>query len=218
LDLGYNRTPLVSRTSSDLTDCIHFAVSLDPSEARWRGELFATKEPTVNLVEQILAGNPRAEEQLVSAFQQGVFLIATARTRDREAARDLSQEVMIAVLKAVRGGQLRDPEKLAAFVHGTTRNLVSNYLRRRAERFETDLESCAEPAIDPIQNLEQAERRRMMLRELEALDLIDQLILLLSLVDGYTLAEVAAKLKISHDAVRARRSRALRKIKNKFVV
>lgn len=174
------------------------------------------KEPIVELVEQIIAGNCLAEEQLVSTYQRGVFLIATARTRDREAARDLTQEVMIAVLRAVRDGQLRDAQRLGAFVRGTARNLINNYLSSRAQRSECDIETSMEPAIDPVQSLEQAERRRMILKELESVGSTDRQILFLSFVDGHTLAEVAEKLRISHEAVRARRSRAIRKIKKKF--
>jgi DNA-directed RNA polymerase specialized sigma24 family protein len=45
---------------------------------------------------------------------------------------------------------------------------------------------------------------------------MDQQILRLSLVDGYSLAHVAEKLHLSHEAVRARKSRLIRRIAKKF--
>jgi RNA polymerase sigma factor (sigma-70 family) len=171
------------------------------------------------LAERILAGDRAAEDELVSTYRRGVFVIAVARTRDREAALDLTQEILIAVLKALRGDRLRDSEKLAAFIQGTARNLINNYLRTKVRHADVELnvelidEACGP---DPVEELESLERRRLVQRELESFSAIDRKILLLSLVDGHSLAEVAQKLNLSHDAVRARKSRAVRKITGKF--
>ena len=59
----------------------------------------------LSLVARIRAGDCLAEDELINTYRRGVLVIATARTRDREAARDLAQEVLIAVLKALREGQ-----------------------------------------------------------------------------------------------------------------
>jgi len=157
-----------------------------------------------------------AEEELVKTYRRGVFAIAAARTRDREAALDLTQEVLIAALKALREGQLREPEKLAAFVHGIARNLINNYLRTRVRRAECDLDPERAYVPNLVEELDSAEKCRLVRAELETCSLADQQILLLSLVDGRTLLEVAQRLKMSHDAVRARKSRLLRKITKKF--
>jgi len=177
----------------------------------------AGSEPEGALVHRILAGDRSAEDQFVSTYRRGIFVIATARTRDREAALDLTQEILIAVLTALRKGQLRESAKLAAFIQGTARNLINNYLRTRIRRAECDLEGVEEIAcVDPVEGLESAERQRLVRQELAAFSIADQQILLLSLVDGHTLAEVALRLDLSHDAVRARKSRMLRKIQKKF--
>lgn len=175
-----------------------------------------TSETEAALAQRILAGEHAAEDELVSIYQRGVFLIAAARTRDREAARDLTQEILIAVLRALREGQLRESSKLAAFIQGTARNLINNYLRTRARRSECEL-NCAEVAsANPVEEMESAERRRLVRRELEAFSSTDQQILLFSLVDGHSLAEIAQRLNLSHEAVRARKSRLVRKIAKKF--
>jgi RNA polymerase sigma-70 factor (ECF subfamily) len=167
------------------------------------------------LAQRILAGDRSAEEELVRTYRRGVFVIAVARTRDRDAAHDLTQEILIAILKALRDGQLRESAKLAAFIQGTARNVINNYLRAKAHHAEVELDEEAY-SCDPVEELESLERRRLVRRELESFSFTDQQILLLSLVDGHSLAEVAQRLNLSHDAVRARKSRAVRKITKKF--
>jgi len=169
-----------------------------------------------SLVERIRAGDSSAEAELYNAYHRGVFLIATVRTRDREAARDLAQEVFIAVLKAVREGQLRESDKLPAFIQGTARNIINNFLRARARRAECDIEDVEVQGGDLVEELELAERQRLMQREIESFSGADQQILVWSLVDGVSLVEIAARLNMSHEAVRARKSRMVKKITRKF--
>jgi RNA polymerase sigma factor (sigma-70 family) len=170
----------------------------------------------VALVQRILAQDRSAEDELVKIYRRGVFAIAVARTRDREAAHDLTQEILMAVLKALRDGQLREASKLAPFIQGTARNLINNYLRMRARRSECELASADVVGVDPVEAHESAERQRLIRREIHAFSITDQQILLLSLVDGHSLAEIAHRLNLSHDVVRARKSRMLRKITKKF--
>jgi RNA polymerase sigma-70 factor (ECF subfamily) len=176
----------------------------------------ASGQEESTLVARIRAGDSAAEGELVNAYRRGVFLMASARTRDREAARDLTQDVFIAVLKALRSGQLRESDKLEAFIQGTARNLINNYLRTQARRSESELDSIEIPGPDPVIELESAERERLVRHELASFKIADQQILLLSLVDGHSLAEVAQRLNMSHDAVRARKSRMIRKLIKKF--
>ena len=169
-----------------------------------------------DLAARILAGDRDAEEELCNAYRRRIQAFAAVRTGDYEAARDLAQEILISVLKAVREGQLREAEKLSAFVQGTARNLINNYKRTKARRAEFDLESVPEPSADPVERIESADQLRRIREELDGFRPIDQQILLLSLVDGLSLLEVAQRLDLSHDAVRARRSRMIRKITKKF--
>jgi RNA polymerase sigma factor (sigma-70 family) len=168
------------------------------------------------LAARIRSGDRAAEGEFVGLYGRRILLIATARTRDREAARDLTQEILIAVLQALRAGSLREPDKLSAFVQGTARNLINNYLRTRARRAECTLEAVNETGNDSVEEQEFRERRRLVQQELQTGSVLDQKILLYSLVDGHSLAEVAERLQLSHEAVRARKSRLIRKIMKKF--
>lgn len=178
------------------------------------GMLPATQQ---SLAARIRGGDPLAEEEFVNTYRRAVLLIAAVRTRDHDCAKDLAQEVLLAVLQALRAGQIRDEERLSAFVQGTARNLINNYLRSRSRHPTVDIEAVEVPTADPVEDMEAAERQRLIRQELAKYSVTDQKILLLSLVDGHSLTEVAERLHLSHDAVRARKSRLIRKISKKFV-
>ena len=69
-----------------------------------------------NLAERIRQGDASAETELVREFTQRIFVMGVVRTHDRETARELVQDVLMAVISALRKGQLQDADKLAAFV------------------------------------------------------------------------------------------------------
>jgi RNA polymerase sigma-70 factor, ECF subfamily len=170
-----------------------------------------TPEQQSTLAERIRSRDLSAEEELVRLFSDRVTFLVLARTRDREAARDLTQDVMLAVVLALRDGHLREAERLAAFVYGTARNVINNYLRARSRLPREDpidgaLQLASIP--DPLEN---AERNAMARRALGALDSIDREILSLTLVEGLKPAEIAVRLGLTSEVVRARKSRALKK-------
>jgi RNA polymerase sigma-70 factor (ECF subfamily) len=176
----------------------------------------AASERTLSLAQRILERDPSAEQELVTTYRRGVLAIATARTRDREVARDLTQDVLLAVLEALRKGKLQQPDKLSAYINGVARNLINHYLVSRVRHSECELDDeCY--TTDPVEELEAGERKRLVRSELAALGAVDRQILLLSLVDGHSLAEVALRLNLSHEAVRKRKSRAIKRITKKFM-
>ena len=53
------------------------------------------------LAERIRRGDASAETELVCKFTQRIFVMAVVRTRDRETARELVQDVLVAVIAAL---------------------------------------------------------------------------------------------------------------------
>jgi RNA polymerase sigma factor (sigma-70 family) len=150
-----------------------------------------------------------AEDAIVRRFHERVFLIAYVRTGDREAARDLAQETMLAVIRNLRDGRLLDREKLPAYICGTARNLINNHLRTRSRQPACGPASEELPAPDCQVEVEQSERQFLARRAISRLQPADRLILLLTLVDGLKPGEIAARLGLSSEVVRKRKSRAL---------
>ena len=182
-----------------------------PLETQVRSGLLTSAEQ-LSLVDRIRQGDGLAEEELVQRFSRRIRSLAVNRTRDREAARDLVQEVLMNVVSALRGGQLRDAEKLGAFIFGIARNVINNYLRSRGRQ------PAEEPISDDIadegadEESEIAERMGLVRRALQRLDRTDQQILSMTLVEGCKPGEISVTLGLSADVVRARKSRALKKV------
>jgi len=163
------------------------------------------------LAARIRSREPSAEEEFVHLFSPRVALMVLVRTHDREAARDLAQDVMLAVVRAVRAEQLRDPERLVGFVFGTARNLINNYLRNRHRLPREDTLEAARHLASPPNATEDTERIALVRRALRALDSTDRTILLLTLVEGLKPAAIGIRLGLTSEVVRARKSRALKK-------
>ena len=170
-----------------------------------------TPQQQSTLAARIRSREPSAEEEFVRLFSPRVALMVLARTHDPEAARDLAQDVMLAVVRAVRGEQLRDPERLVGFVFGIARNLINNYLRNRNRLPREDSLEAARHLASPPHPAEDTERIALVQRALGALDSTDRRILLLTLVEGLKPGEIGIQLGLSSEIVRARKSRALKK-------
>jgi RNA polymerase sigma-70 factor (ECF subfamily) len=170
-------------------------------------------DAAATLAERIREGDSSAEEELIARFHRRVLLMAWARARDSEAAVDLAQDTMLAVLKAVRNGQLIDAERLPGFVRGTAKNIINNHLRGRERVHPAPETSLPQPGPDPEQLAGQAERMEQVRRALAELRPADRQILLLTLTEGLTPREIAERLGLGSEVVRKRKSRALARLK-----
>jgi RNA polymerase sigma factor (sigma-70 family) len=171
-----------------------------------------SREPAT-LAERIRAGDPAAEEELVRSFSQRLFVLALVRTRDAEGASDLRQDALLAALDALRKGHLRDSDKLAGFVYGVARNVINNHLRARAQVPRGDSVDpstlVAATAADP---LETAERKSLVRQAIARLEPGERRILKMTLTEGLTPSEIGARLGLTSELVRQRKSRALKKV------
>ena len=163
------------------------------------------------LVARVAAGDPGAEGEIVEHFAPRVRAMAVVRTRDRDLARDLAQETLLAVLLALRKGQVRESDRIEGFVAGVARNVINNYKRRSLKHPESPLDDDA-PVIAVEDDRDGRERRRLMARALSTLSPADRQVLLMTLVEGLKPGQIAAKIGVSADVARARKSRALKRI------
>lgn len=168
------------------------------------------------LVTRIASGDSAAEKALLEHFAPRVRAMVLTRTRDADLARDLTQESLIAVLVAARKGQIRDLERVAAFVCGVARNIINNHRRRvvrlQESPLDDELQQSGLPGLMTNVDDEEADRMRQMTRALSALGASDREVLLLTLVDGLKPGEIAARTGLSPDVVRTRKSRAVKRV------
>uniref|UniRef100_Q027T9 RNA polymerase, sigma-24 subunit, ECF subfamily n=1 Tax=Solibacter usitatus (strain Ellin6076) TaxID=234267 RepID=Q027T9_SOLUE len=169
-----------------------------------------------DLAERIRAGEPLAEEELVRRYHARILAALIGQTRDREASRDLAQDVLIIALGAVRSGRVNEPEKLGLYILGIARILAKNHIRKRIDQQSREEELPAEVRdriAGPLgqARMEEAERERSVREALDELPGADREIVLLTL-DGRKPREIAATLGMAPDVVRQRKSRAIQKI------
>lgn len=88
------------------------------------------------IAERMERGERAAESEFVELYRRRVTALVMGRLHDTVAAEDLTQEILMAVLIAVRNGRLSDPEKLPSFVRGVARNICNKHLRDRLHRLD----------------------------------------------------------------------------------
>jgi RNA polymerase sigma-70 factor (ECF subfamily) len=162
------------------------------------------------LVERVAQGDLTAEAQLAEYLTPRLRVMMRAKTRDAELSRDLTQDAVIEVLKALRRGQLREPARLIAFVHGVARNVANNYVRTR--RDDTTHEPLSDLLAQPLDEIDAHERRDLVTRGLAQISPSDREILDLVLLEGLKPGEIAARMGLAPEVVRTRKSRALKRI------
>ena len=170
---------------------------------------------TVRLVEAIAVGDCEAEGVFFRYFAPKVRTMLTIRLRNPDLARDLQQDVMIEALCALRKGQLRETEKLAAFVAGITRNVLNGHFRGQSripllEELPDEIPAMVQD--DSASSAESRERRQIADRAIATLDTIDRSILQMTLVDDLKPGVIAERLGLSSQVVRQRKLRATRRV------
>jgi RNA polymerase sigma-70 factor (ECF subfamily) len=164
-----------------------------------------------SLAARVAAGDRKAENELVVHFAPRIRAMAAVRTRDRDLARDLTQDTLLAVLQAMRKGQVRDGDRIEGFVAGVARNVINNHRRRSLRRPEAPLDNDI-PAAGIDVDHDGPERQRVIARALAELSPADRQVLLLTLVEGLKPGEIARRIGVSADVARTRKSRALKRI------
>ena len=177
-----------------------------------------TIEEQASLVGRIRNGDEQAETRLVELFSRPVRVMARVRAGRKLEEDDLTQEVLMAAIAAVRRGQLREADRLGAFVAGIARNVINNRLRSTRAGFEP-LDGQEEAAVADLRDeVARRERAALLRRGLEKLTVDDRRILMLTMIDGLRTAEIAERMGVTEEVVRARKSRALKRLKGRLEI
>ena len=175
-----------------------------------------TSGEQADLVARIERGDSEAEARLVELYAKAIRAMVRIRTRGAVDDQDVSQEVLMTAITAIRKGQLREAERLGAFVAGITRNIINNQLRVQASRPMEPLASDDVAVADLRDEVSKRERMALLRAALEEIGADDRRILLLTLVEGLKPGEIAKKLTMDPDVVRQRKSRAIRKLTDRL--
>ena len=160
------------------------------------------------------------ETSLIESYRPRLLYFALRRLRDRTLAEEIAQDTLTVVLQALRDNRIEDPSRIAGFIFGVARNLVSKALRKRS--IQADAVSDPEQVVagpwleDPDAALLLEEQRQQVRDALGQLSPGDRDILRRAFVAEQSLEEIAAAIGIPNAAVRKRKSRALERLKKIF--
>ena len=167
----------------------------------------------VELVRRIGRGSDReAEAELFHRMGPRVRLYGLRHLRDEQAAEDLTQQVLLTTLEALRAGRLREPEKLASFVLGTCRMTVRN-LHSGAQRKERLLAQFGADLLAPAPVSGPHLDREQLARCVENLKERERSVVVMTFYDEQTGKDVASFLGVSEANVRVIRHRAIHQLR-----
>jgi RNA polymerase sigma-70 factor (ECF subfamily) len=153
---------------------------------------------------------------LVDTYSTLLFRIANSVLRSRTEAEDVVQDVFIRVLE--HRLSLPTVRDMRVWLIRIAWNLALDRKRRKRpdqldEMFAQTLASATMPADTAM---EEAQRFRSVLREIERLPKAERHVLLLSAIEELGTAEIAAVLRRSESAVRALLSRARARLRERL--
>jgi RNA polymerase sigma factor (sigma-70 family) len=129
------------------------------------------------LVSLVRAGDDSAEEELLRRYQAGVTAILRATLVDHSLIEEIRQEAFAIVLRKIREGALRDPERLTGFIVAVAHQLCKDHLRRvlkleqaihHTSRTEDQLISAPLNPDEMLMPSERAELVRQVLSEMKS--------------------------------------------------
>ena len=176
--------------------------------------------PSVEQIETLLAqcraGDEVAWETLVRRFQGRVFAVTLRYFRDREEARDVAQDVFVALYRNL--DRVRDDRAFLAWLVRLTRNRCLDRLRRLdARRWDraVPLEEARElpdTVPGPDERGMMAASRDLIRRALEGLSVASREMIVLKEIRELQLTEIAARLDLPLGTVKSRSHRARREL------
>jgi RNA polymerase sigma-70 factor (ECF subfamily) len=165
------------------------------------------------LARRVAAGHAGAERELARRFAPRIRLYGLRHLGGEEQARDLVQEVLIAVLEALRAGRVEDPALVDRFMLGTCRNVASAWRRGEARRWRAVADLALVTDVAPPDPPARPDVARL-LGCMAGLPPRDRSVLLLSFCEERPAEDIGRLLGLSPGNVRVVRHRALARVKD----
>ncbi|HEV8306739.1 MAG TPA: sigma-70 family RNA polymerase sigma factor [Methylomirabilota bacterium] len=167
---------------------------------------------------RLRAGEARAFEELVTAYQHRVFGVAVRMLGNGAEAEEVAQEVFLRVHRAI--GEFRGEAKLSTWLYAITSRLCLSRLgggeRRLGREGEETLTRLRNGRADPAAELERGELEAALHRAIAELPEDRRLVVVLRDLEGLAYEEIAGVLDLPVGTVRSRLHRARMDLKDKL--
>jgi RNA polymerase sigma-70 factor, ECF subfamily len=165
-----------------------------------------------SLLERCRQGDDLAWEAFVRQFERRIYSIASGYASGPEEARDWAQDVFVRLYET--RGRWAPVEGFVPWLVRVARNVCLDQLRRKkarppAEDIQADeMWDLASSAAGPEAELETVGKQRIVWRALQSLGHLSREIIQLKEIQGLSLQEVAAMLRVPIGTVKSRSNRA----------
>ena len=146
-------------------------------------------------------------------YADAVFRMCYGKTSNREEAKDMTQEVFTRVWVRVSGGG-EEIENLRAFIFTVARNLIKDYYKKKKPILERDLPEGALDAIPTAADQSMRSEGAHMLATLQFLKDPYREALMLHLVEGIPIGEIAELLGERPNTISVRVKRGIEKMRS----
>lgn len=166
-------------------------------------------------VRKARAGDERAFEELVTAYEKKIYHISLRYTGNEHDAMDVTQEVFLRVFRFLP--QFQEESRFSTWLYRIAVNASLDFLRRRSPGGELSLDDTDDEGLtlevsdsryQPERELERAELRQAVADGIAALPPQMREIVILRDISGLSYDEIGAVLGIEQGTVKSRLSRA----------
>lgn len=159
-------------------------------------------------------GHPAHAEEAELCRRYGRRLVAFARRRlgSDDLARDLAQDTLLLTIEKLRRGEVREPERIGAFILGIARTLAGRQRSRESrfsplEKAATEIVAAGVAPPDPL--------ARDRVRDcLQALPEKQRAVVVMTFYAERTSSDIAASLGLSAENVRVMRHRGVGRLRD----
>lgn len=152
------------------------------------------------------------ERRICEQFAGRIRMYGLRHLRDEQSALELVQQVLLVVIEAIRQARIKSPDRLAAFVLGTARN-ITREMRRSAKRQKHVAEQSSSVLPEGWEPPSQRVDRGHLEGCLRALEARELAVVTMTFADDRTAEEIAGVLKLTAGNVRVIRHRALARLR-----
>ena len=161
------------------------------------------------LLDRARNGDPTAFDTIVDRFERRVFAVALRICRHHEDARDVTQDVFVTALRALKG--FRGEAQLSTWFHRVAVNASLDLVRKRRRRDHSSVDELAEhasPAPGPESEAIESIRAAEVHRALGLIPHDQRALIVLHDLQGLDYTECAEALEIPLGTVKSRLHRA----------
>lgn len=152
--------------------------------------------------------------QIYKTLWPKVYNFIYYRIQNAEEAEELTQEVFHKVYRQVKYDKVKD-SKLKSYIYTAARNLIYDKWRRKSKTPKIfTLEGLREKGLE-IEDKKQVIEEKLAIEEaLELLSPEDRTVIVLRIIEGYSIKDVAEKLGRPPGTIKVLQYRALQKLRN----